>query len=227
MAPSPSRPPSVRPSDGPPIARGPRRPWYLMIALIVAWIFGASGLIQGCGSVISYRGANVDMSEAFVADIRNDEQRAETARVAENYLKTLDSARNRYFPLSVAGMLLGAVMVGFAARAMSGREGARGPLIQIALAQAALMILAHFLVADVNAAESNLQIAAQTARIRDSGESNENLEKVLAMLPALAPIRDKAWLVVRTLLSGFIVLALTRSRSREFFEAERMRSLER
>jgi hypothetical protein len=64
-----------------------------------------------------------------------------------------ESARRREFPLGVATLVLGGAMVGMSARAMSGRDGARGALVQVTLARAALIVVAFLLTPDVRAAE--------------------------------------------------------------------------
>ncbi|WP_394843717.1 hypothetical protein LZC95_42540 [Pendulispora brunnea] len=223
---SPYQPPGARSSDVPPTAQGPRRPWYLMTALVLAWIFGAMGFVQGCTTIVVLRGEG-PTPEEHTEMIQSNEQRAQASRAAENYYSTMNNARSRYFPLAVAGMLLGVVMVGCAARCMSGREGARAPLIQLVTAQAALVLLAHFLAADVRQASLNFENAMTVARMRDSTQDQQTLESIVARLPRLLHMRDTGWLIVRSMLSGFIVIALTRSRSREFFEAANGRFSER
>jgi len=200
-----------------------------MIALVVAWIFGATAFVEGCTTVLVYRGEGPTPHETTEM-IQSDEQRAQASQAAEQYYGTMNNARHRYFPLSVAGMLLGAVMVGFAARAMSGREGARTPLIQVVAAQAGLVLLAHFLAADVRFARQGLENAMTAARMRESTQDPQALEAVeefITMIPKVLHVRDTAWLIVRSMLSGFIVIALTRNRSREFFEAANGRFSER
>jgi len=195
-----------------------------MIALIVAWIFGATAFVDGCSIVLVYRGESIDETAGF---IQSDEHREAAAQAAENFLQTMNTARHRYFPLSVAGMLLGAVMVGFAARAMSGREGARGPLIQIVGVQAALVIVTHFLTTDVRGSRAVWDNTVLSARLRESQQDAQAIERALTLVPKIPVVRETVWLVARTLLSGFIVIALTRSRSREFFQAANGRFLER
>ncbi|WP_394833224.1 hypothetical protein LVJ94_42650 [Pendulispora rubella] len=200
-----------------------------MTALVIAWIFGAMGFVNGCTTVMVLRGEGPAPHETTEM-IQSDEQRAQASQAAENYYSTMNHARHRYFPLSVAGMLLGGVMVLFAARAMSGREAARNPLIQVVAAQAALVLLAHFLAADVRHASLNFENAITAARMRDSTQDPQALESVeqfVAMVPRILHMRDTGWLVVRSLLSGFIVIALTRTRAREFFEAANGRFSER
>jgi len=207
-----------------------------MIALVVAWMFGAMSFVDGCTNVLVYRGGNLEEHET-IAHIESDDQRVEVANAAERLLTTMDAARKRFFPLSIAKMLLGAVMVGFAARAMSGRGGARGALVQIVTVHAGLMILIYFLAADVRAAQAALDFATNKAlwleQVRDPAqearmaEHRQDVERVLPFLARFYAIKNGAWLVARTFLSGFIVIALTRARSREFFEAASERFSER
>jgi hypothetical protein len=203
-----------------------RRPWYLMLALIVAWIFGASAFVDGCSTVAFYREGMPDPQEA-VARVHSDSDRAVAAKVAEQYFTTMFDARKRVFPLSVAGMLLGAVMVGFAARAMSGREGARTALIQVIGVQAILVIAAHFLTVDVRHAREALENTLFAAQFRDAAPDPESADRSLALYSKMLSLRESVMLVVRSVASGLIIVALTRSRSRRFFEAAEGRFSER
>jgi hypothetical protein len=121
-----------------------KRPWYLLVALIVSWLLGAAALMTGGTIVALYRqDANelrqaLDENEAALAD---PVARARTERVNEE----LQRERERVFPLAVATLVLGGAMVAMSARAMSGREGARGALVQVVLARAALVGLVFLL----------------------------------------------------------------------------------
>lgn len=196
-----------------------------MVALIVSWFFGASAFVEGCRTISFYRDNNNDAHD-YVVHVRTAAERTEAMKVAENYLSTMYNAQKRVFPLAVAGMLLGAVMVGFSARAMSGRAGARGALIQIVSVQAALVIGAHVLTADVRYARAAID-ALIAAQLREAVPDAESMEKSLAVSSKMFALGETIWLVLRSMASTLIVVALTRSRSRRFFEAAEGRFSER
>lgn len=189
-----SPPPSLRPSRS---LRGRlQRPWYLVVSLVVAWLLGALALMAG-GSVITF--FKQDAGELQQALDRDEERvpdpeervlfRARTERLDDAH----DRAKRREFPLGVATLILGGAMVAMSARAMSGREGARGALVQITLARAALSVVAFLITPDVRAAEF-----------------------AVASLLGYASIGKTIFETVACLL---VVIALTRPRSRDFFRA--------
>jgi hypothetical protein len=169
-----------------------RRPWFLVIALVGAWLFGAQGLVNGC-SLISY------YKDDHVAETQGDDAHDETMARLEPWKQALDHAKSRVFPLSAATLVLGGAMVVFAARAMAGRARARDLLIQVACVQAAVAILTYVLTPDVRAAESQVE--------RDAGYGE--------VFRRYAP---PAVLAIRTLASALIVLALTRPKARAYFD---------
>jgi hypothetical protein len=191
-----STPPANLPSRPP---RGKaQRPWYLIVALVGAWLLGASGLVNGCNVIAFYKSDLAEETQASgdESDKLSDLQRAAVQQRDERLLGVLDGARTRVFPIAVAMLLLGGAMVVLSARAMAGREGARGGLVQVAAVQAALIALAYAMTGDVRAAENDLRAAR--------GER---------MMRYAAPVA----LGVQTLASALIILALTRPRSRAFY----------
>jgi len=173
-----------------------RRPWYLVVSLVVAWLLGALALMAG-GSVITFY--KQDAGELQQALDRDEERepdpearvlfRARTERLEDAH----DRAKRREFPLGVAALLLGGAMVAMSARAMSGREGARGALVQVTLARAALAVAGFLITPDVRAAEF-----------------------------AVSPVYGYASIgkmIFETAACLLVVIALTRPRSRAFFRA--------
>jgi hypothetical protein len=119
--------------------------------------------------------------------------RAASRERTERFNEVRDQARDREFPLGVATLLLGGAMVATAARSMSGREGARGALVQVTLVRAALVVVAFLLLPDIRA-------AAFAASPRDG--------YVLV-----------GWMAIEGIACLLVVVALTRERSRAFFRA--------
>lgn len=193
-----------------------------MLALILAWVFGASGFVDGCNTIVYYK-ESVDPVEG-VQSIKDDAMRAEAVAAAERYVKAMNDAKNRAFPLGVAALLLGAVTIAFAARAMAGREGARTGLIQMVTAQTALVFATHFLTPEVQHARVHLETVVGTANIRETGGQDPVVaERYVRFLARFLPWRATIYLSVRGLASGLVILALTRARSREFFAAAEAR----
>jgi hypothetical protein len=189
-----SPPPGSRPSRSP--QNRLRRPWYLIVSLVVAWLLGALALMAG-GSVITFYKQDADeIQQALDHDeerVPDPEERALFRQHTEHLDEVHDQAKRREFPLGIAALLLGGAMVAMSARAMSGREGARGALVQVTLARAALSVLGLFLTPDVRAAEF-----------------------AVASVFGYASVGK---VIFETTACLLVVLALTRPRSRAFFRA--------
>jgi hypothetical protein len=181
-----SRPPGSRPP----------RPWYLLVALIAAWLLGAVGLMSGGSIVAFYREDASELRQSLDRDeehLLSEDERALLRERTERLNDVLERAKKREFPLGVGTLVLGGAMVALAARSMSGREGARGALVQVTLARAALVAAAFFLTADVRAAEFAIA----------------NLVGYLSM----------GGMILQGLTCLLVVIALTRRGSRAFFRA--------
>jgi hypothetical protein len=185
------------PPPGSRLSRGRlQRPWYLVVSLVVAWLLGALALMAG-GSVMTFYKQDaselqqvLDHTEEHLPD--PDERvlfRARTERLDE----VRDQARRREFPLGIAALLLGAAMVAMSARAMSGRESARGALVQVTLARAAVSVVGFLMTPDVRAAEF--------------------------AVAAVLGYASTAKTIFETGACLLVVIALTRPKSRAFFRA--------
>jgi hypothetical protein len=210
-----SAPPPASSSGG---VRGPRkRPWYLVAALVGAWIFGATAMSEGCAEISFYKSSDrVELAQTAAQELGRDIDPAAAVPLTEHYYSVLDGAKNRVFPIAVAALLLGAAMWGLAAGAMAGRSGARSALVQVIAVHAALIVVNFAITPDVRAAEA------------------EARAKVIALspMPRAGPVREGRRLLIehtavipvvrasmRLFGYGLVLLALTRRRTREFFEA--------
>ena len=94
-----------------------------------------------------------------------------------------------------------------------------GLLVQLVVAQAGLNAASYWLLRDVMNADTRYQEARQVAyahdHIPDRTQADDALRSTLAMVRARNPIG----LVLNALGSALIVVALTRRRSRDFFDA--------
>jgi hypothetical protein len=178
----------------------PRRPWYLVVVLVLAWLTGASSVMGGCQTIEFYRSTTLEIAQPLEHEVgKTETELAETHAHFATYTAALDRDRSREFPLAVAALLVGAAMVVFAQRAMIGREWARALLVQLTLAHAALVVLQYVL----------------TPRIqRATVELGAFLSGVDATLMARLVVVGTGISVMANML---IVLGLTRQRSRAFY----------
>jgi hypothetical protein len=194
-----------------------KRPWYLLLALLAALAFGANGAHSGWGTVMLYR-EPIDASVAGQGVADEADRAAIVARV-EAYVHALDAAKSRGWPLGVATLLLGAATFFFAMRAMGRSSGARIALVQLVIAQAGANVASYFLLRDVMEAHLRLFEATQAAdfheHVADKSHADEMSRSAMDVLRAATPIA----LGLQILGSALVVVALTRRRSRDFFDA--------
>lgn len=203
-------------SAPPPPVKG-KRPRYLVVALIGAMVFGAGCWTEGCSRITFYRG-QADMSPALHAAVKSDVDRARAESLYEHFTQVADAGRSRAFPMAVAIFLLGAALLAFAARGLAGKTNSRSALVQIVTAQAVMVVLAYFLTRDIRNAELDWEFEMQLIHQHEKLPPDQ-YEQVVPMMNSMRRFVPPGWLVVRTIASALIVFALTRPRSREFFEA--------
>ena len=201
-----------RSSAAPPFER--KRPWYLVIALVCAWVFGASAASEGCATVNLYK---TDPSD-LVLDQTKEVDREAMDKITTRYVSVLEGAKTRMFPLAIASLLLGSVMWGLAAGAMAGRNGARSALLQVMSVHALVIVIAYMITPDVRAATVEARLGMLTLfpepRSGPEREAQKWLRGHLWAVPA-------AFTSVQLVGYGLVLVALTRRRTREFFDAAR------
>lgn len=192
-----------------------KRPWYLVAALIAAWVFGAGAISDGCDGISFYRANRT----SFVGTVQDRTEAADcdaVAAITERYFGVMDVAKPRVFPLAVASLLLGAAMWGLAAGAMVGRGGARSTLLQVISVHGAVVVLAYVLTPDVRQAMTTAQIELAALQPEPAAAAmraaRQTATKYLSLVPLVATSLHLAGY-------GLVLLALTRRRAREFFEA--------
>jgi hypothetical protein len=196
--------------------RGARRPWYLVVALGICMFFGAGGWISGCQTIAEYREPGGAV-ERQVEMLPTTEDREAARASYERYTAVLEAAKKRQFPIGIAEFLLGAAILALTIRAIAGRNGARTLLVQIMAAQAALVLVGYFLTGDVRNAW--LSHYGFTGHLMSPPDSIERALWHPGMIEAFAGATWSAWIGVRSLLSVIAVVALTRQRTLDFFEA--------
>jgi len=208
------------------VAPGPlKKPRYLLVALIMALVFGAGCWTEGCGRLAFYRGER-DQSQALNASIQNEADRTRAESLYHRFTEIADAARARAIPMAAATFVLGAALLALAARGLAGKTNTRNPLVQVVVAQAAVVVLSYFVTRDVRNAELDWEIERTLIHQREVLPPDQ-YEQVVPMMHSMRAVGVPGWLVVRTLASALIVFALTRQRSREFFEAAGSTATER
>jgi hypothetical protein len=194
-----------------------KRPWYLVLALLGALALGMTGACNGWAAVTLYREpVDVSLSGEGISDPAD--RTAVEARV-DSYVRTLDAAKSRGWPLAVAGLLLGGAMVIFSMRALGGSRGARAALVQLTVAQAGLTAAGYWLLRDVMEADTRWREASQVADVHERVADRTRAEEVLRAPLAIVRARNPIGFVLSTVGSVLVVVALTRRRSRDFFDA--------
>lgn len=202
-------------------AERPRRPRYLVIALSFAMAIGAGCWTEGCDRLGFYRG-EADPRQAINAQIADAEDRARADALYTHFTEVADRAHARAVPMSAAMFVLGVALLTLAARGLAGRTNTRSALVQVVVAQALVVGANYFVMRDVRAAELEWQIDGTLTQQRHALPP-EKLAQAAETLEAARRWGPPSWLVMRTVVSGLIVFALTRPRSRAFFEARAMR----
>jgi hypothetical protein len=201
-----------------PSPRSPvRRPRYLSVALAAALLIGLASWMDGCVRLAFYRGER-DHGAMVNAAVKDEAARASLDSLWRHVEEVSDAARKRAVPLAAAGFVLGAALFALAARGLSGRSNARSALVQVVAAQAAVVVASYFLLRDVREAELDWHLEHSLAQQKAKVPPEQHGELVAAR-DTVRRIGPPAWLAVQTLASLLIVVALTRPRSRAFFEA--------
>jgi hypothetical protein len=200
------------------VAPGPlKKPRYLLVALIMALVFGAGCWTEGCNRLAFYRGEH-DQAQPLNASIKSDADRTRAEALYHRFTEVADAARTRAIPLAAATFVLGAALLALAARGLAGKTNTRSPLVQVVIAQAAVVMLSYFVTPDVRNAELDWEIERTLIHQHETLPADQ-YERVVPMMHSMRAVGVPGWLIVRTLASALIVFALTRQRSREFFEA--------
>ncbi len=195
-----------------------KRPPWLLAALVVALLFGASSWNEGCSRIELYRGSQ---SADMVVDARVQDESAREAitKMYERFGAIADETRPVVLPLAVATFVLGAALLALSARGLAGRTNTRSALVQVVAAQAILAAASFAATRPYRDAELawNAQdsVAVQRATVQDEVTFRQRAAMIEGARRYSAPIG----IALRMLGSGLVLLALTRQRSRDFFEA--------
>jgi hypothetical protein len=201
----------------------PKRPRYLAVALVGALVLGAGCWTEGCDRMRLYKtpafyGGEPEPGQVINASIKGDEDRRRAEALYQRFIEVAEQARKRAFPMAAATWVLGAALLALAARGLAGKTNTRLALMQVIVAQAAVVAATYFVTPDLRNAELDWEVERTLIHQRENLPA-DRYEKTVPMLRDIRRFGVPGWLVVRSLISALIVLALTRPRARAFFEA--------
>lgn len=215
----PSIPPPAGDSSAPPKieASRPRRPKYLVAALVMALLFGAGCWTEGCGTLAFYRGDTDVMAERNER-IRDDQDRARVEALYQRYLDVANAGRGRQIPFAAGIFVLGAALLALGARGLAGKSNTRSALMQVVAAQAIVVGASFFANKEIRWAQDDWRFEQVIVEQHEKLPPDQ-FELALPKFRAMRRWMPPAWLTIRTFASVLIIIALSRQRSREFFEA--------
>jgi len=212
----------------PPIAQAAARrlrPWYLVLAMVLTWLVGVSGLMSGCSTVMVLQQDSIaDITTELGKQGTGDPVQAMWVAIYSAQFKATIEAHAVTFPLNVAKLLLSALLVVTSVLAMGGRPGVRPLALQALAANAILAAVDYALTRSVRASwiEAVGRVGDMLPR---SFEPQRDLEAQGAALRLITSRHFWLWferirfLVIDLGIFGFAALALTRQRTKAFFEA--------
>ncbi|HLK38894.1 MAG TPA: hypothetical protein VKU41_19165 [Polyangiaceae bacterium] len=189
-----------------------KRPFYLVLALLGALALGTIGTYEGGLDVVLYRGM-IDTTAA-TQDIADEANRDAVDARLRSFLKALDANKKFGWPLGVGTFLLGTAVFVFAMRTLGGSGAARAAVVQLVAAQAAVHAASFWLMREAEDARVRFALAKQEAEYSDQGVSHARAPDATVFQRIVNPAAFGAYMLG----SGFVILALTRRRSREFFD---------
>lgn len=197
------------------------RPWYLVATMVLTWFFGIHTLQAGLRIASILRGGTAPDVVAATRNARGALDAAEFARLSKVLIHAveidaLQVIRKVTFPLSIAQVLLAALLVLASSLAMAGRPGARSLALQALFVNAAFLALAYALTRSVRGACIDAMVRAIDALPRPTQKWADAASREVARFWWEA--RFKLIVVdLGTLAVGAI--ALTRPRTKLYFDA--------
>lgn len=198
--------------------------------MVLMWMLGTFGSMSGCSQMNYLRGANELPAtiDRMLSDAPGDDTRGldvtsplvRTGLIREKArLAALADHQRRAFPVALAQAMLGALLVIAALSVMTRRRGWRTLALQFVAANAVFAVVTYALLAPVREAMT----AAVAAELAHASESDDTADATDAS--ALASRRKEVEaaelqsLVLQLAAFGAAAFALTRPRTRAYFEA--------
>jgi hypothetical protein len=194
-----------------------KAPFYLIAALLASLGLGLEGGCDGYQILRFYRSSWPDISQ-LERELPDGTDRALVRAQFDRRFAAMDAAKERAFPLGAAALLVGLTLALFAARTLMGAEATRGRLLQLVIAQAAVALGTFAFEDDIRNAEHVFAAALIRMQSRVQLQDTVEAERVARVWIAAHRVYPFAYLVLRTLGSAVIVVALTRPRSRALLE---------
>lgn len=220
-------PPPHAPSGAPKTARpktageglgtAPKRPKSVVVALAFSFALAMGCWNEGCDRLAFYRGER-DHRALLSAQIPEGEERARVVALYDRFTNVADDAHNRVVPMAAAIFVLGAALMTLSARALSGRRDTRNALVQILGVQAVVVAANYFVTRDVREADLTWQSEVLLVQQQMTVPPDQYVLTGDAMT-RFRKFGPPTWLVLRTLVTGLVMVALTSQKSRAFFEA--------
>jgi len=189
-----------------------------VVALVAALVFGAGCWTEGCGRLGFLRG-ETDQHTKLISTIQDDAERARSEAAYQHFVDVADMQRGRAVPMAAATFVLGAALLALAARGLAGKSNTRSALMQVVAAQAVVVVASFFATREMWRAEANWQYETILMQQREQLPPDTYSRVAVPVFRAMQDWGAPGWLVFRTVASGLILVALSRPRSREFFEA--------
>ncbi len=203
------------------------RPWYLIAAMMLLWLVGVSGLMSGCSTMMVLRQNSVaDVAGELSKQADGDALQMLWVAMYSAQFRAMLNAHSVTYPLAIAKFLLSCLLVLASVSAMNGRRGARGLALQ-AIAANALLALVDFALTRSVRAEwiEAVGRASELLPVAKAGARREDVEAQQALLSMMRSRQFWYWVerarlvLLETAIFGSAFLALSRARTKRFFEA--------
>jgi hypothetical protein len=182
----------------------PKRPIYLVIALVTLWLVGMTAAAEGFAAIEIVRNP---FSSAF-GSLRGD---ATQDLLTRSFVDGVISVSRVALPLGVAQVILGALLVAVSSKALFARRASPGFALQVIAANVAVLIVGYALYQPVRGRVVDAIVSSGIEQ-RPSAISPDDFNRL---------VRLKSWWTFRFRLGiqlavlGLGALAITRRSSRE------------
>lgn len=206
----------------------PKRPTYLVVALLVAWLIGVGGMMGGCGLVQFYQNPTSSAVQVHEPQETNDwsqylaKQRMVTKHASD---EALVKYQTRMLPLGIANALLSAVLIIAVARAFAGRVGSRPLVLQAVIANAVYAIVDYVLSAPVRQTMIDAAVAVpMTVPMTELTTDPKAVSINPAQLGSAMSWTVQLFFVLQLCVWVSIAFALTRPRVHAYYRAIEVRA---
>ncbi|NUP05160.1 MAG: hypothetical protein HOW73_03765 [Polyangiaceae bacterium] len=193
------------------------RPWFLVAAMILTWLAGVNGTMNGCHTVSFLRQGSVPESSAVLEQAKADETQGLmlVQRAAEH--RAYADAPKRMMPLSIAQVLLSLLLVIVSAMVLAGRPGSRSLALQVIAANTLFVIVQYALTQPIR--EAWINAVAYDTRQLPFNESGLQLPFFDVRTPAFWWLCTRLGLALHLGVLGAAGAALASPRTRAFMDA--------